>query len=78
MDQLCIRHAFEDKVRELGGKVLGAGCLMVPPFTMYFDFTLDGREYLVTLKKKNLTPEEESATPVEEDVIEGKEAGNAD
>jgi hypothetical protein len=77
MDQLDIRHAFEDKARELGGKVLGAGCLMVPPFTMDFDFTLDGREYLVTLKnrKKNLT--EEAATPIEEGVIEGKEAGNA-
>jgi hypothetical protein len=77
MDQLGIRHAFEDKARELGGEVLGAGCLMVPPFTMDFDFTLHGREYLVTLKKKKLTPEEEAAVPAEEENIKKTEAGNA-
>jgi hypothetical protein len=49
MCQLTIRHAFEDKARELGGKVLGAGCLMVPPYTMDFNFVLEGIEYRVAL-----------------------------
>jgi hypothetical protein len=66
-----IRYAFEDKAREIGGKVLGAGCLMVPPFTMDFSFALEGREYLVTLEEKKLSPVEKAA-------IDEKEAGNAD
>jgi hypothetical protein len=49
MDQLGIRHAFEDKAKELGGKILGGGCLMVSPFTMDFNFVLEGKEYWVTL-----------------------------
>jgi hypothetical protein len=49
MNQLDIRHAFEDKARELGGKVLGSGCLMVSPFTMDFNFALEGKEYSVSL-----------------------------
>jgi hypothetical protein len=52
MNQLSIRHALEDKARELGGEVLGGGCLMVPPFTMDFNFTLEGKEYSVTLVNK--------------------------
>jgi hypothetical protein len=49
MDQLCIRHALEEKVREIGGKVTDAGCLMAPPFTMDFVFELDGKRYEITL-----------------------------
>jgi hypothetical protein len=52
MDLLSIRHAFEDKVRELGGKVLGAGVSVVAPFTADFNFKLDGKEYWVTLKQR--------------------------
>jgi hypothetical protein len=49
MGQLSIRHALEEKVREIGGDVKGAGCLMVPPYTMDFNFELDGRNYSVKL-----------------------------
>jgi hypothetical protein len=49
MDQLSIRHAFEDKARELGGKVLGAGFMTVPPFEMDFSFMLEGKKYSVSL-----------------------------
>jgi hypothetical protein len=67
MDQLDRRHAFEDKAKEIGGKVLGSG--WVRPFTMDFNFVLDGREYSVVLEKKKLTS-------VEEATIDEKEAGN--
>jgi hypothetical protein len=49
MDQLEIRHKLEEKVKEIGGKIKGAGCMMVPPFTMDFAFELDGRRYTVNL-----------------------------
>jgi hypothetical protein len=49
MDQLSIRHALEEKVREIGGKVTDAGCMMVPPFTMDFVFEMDGKRYSVDL-----------------------------
>jgi hypothetical protein len=49
MDQLSIRHALEEKAREIGGEVTDAGCMMVPPFTMDFVFELDGKRYSVKL-----------------------------
>jgi hypothetical protein len=49
MDQLSIRHALEEKAREIGGKVTDAGCMMVPPFTMDFVFEMDGKRYSVDL-----------------------------
>jgi hypothetical protein len=49
MNRLCIRHALEEKVREIGGNVKGAGSMMVPPFTMDFNFELGGKYYGVTL-----------------------------
>jgi hypothetical protein len=63
MDMLSIRHAFEDKVRKIGGKVLGAGCLMVPPYTMDFSFVLEGIEYsvLVLPKEKRLHTDNSSS-----------------
>jgi hypothetical protein len=49
MDQLCIRHALEEKVRALGGSIEGGGSMVVPPFTMDFSFELSGKHYEVTL-----------------------------
>jgi hypothetical protein len=49
MNQLCIRHALEEKVREIGGHSDGGGFMTVPPFQMDFTFELDNKGYLVTL-----------------------------
>ncbi|MDR1905172.1 MAG: hypothetical protein LBQ88_23185 [Treponema sp.] len=49
MDQLCIRRVLEEKVMEIGGKITGAGFMMIPPFTMDFGFELDGKRYEITL-----------------------------
>jgi hypothetical protein len=49
MNQFDIKHALEDKIREIGGEIIGAGCLMVAPFTMDFSFMLGGKKYAVTL-----------------------------
>jgi hypothetical protein len=49
MNRLCIRHALEEKVREIGGNINGAGSMMVPPYTMDIGFELGGKRYEVTL-----------------------------
>jgi hypothetical protein len=49
MNQLSIRDALEDKAKDLGGKIIGAGCLVVPPYTMDFSFELKGKKYSVTI-----------------------------
>jgi hypothetical protein len=49
LGQLGIRHALEDKIRELGGKIKGAGAMMVLPFTMDFNFEMEGRNFSVKL-----------------------------
>ena len=47
-----IRHALEDKIKEIGGNIHGGGSMMIPPYTMDFDFELNGREYIVNLWDK--------------------------
>jgi len=47
-----IRHALEQKIKEMGGLIHGGGSLMMPPYTMDFNFTLRGEEYLVNLWNK--------------------------
>jgi hypothetical protein len=80
MDQLSIRHALEEKVREIGGKVKGGGCMMVPPFTMDFDFEIDGKHYSVDLvdleeaRKARENPPDENCGIVDE-CVEGNEKG---
>jgi hypothetical protein len=49
MNQLSIRNALEDKAKELGGKIIGAGSLVVPPYTMDFSFERKGKKYSVTI-----------------------------
>jgi hypothetical protein len=49
MNQLEIRRALEEKVMDIGGKITGAGGLMVSPFTMDFSFCFEGNGYEVTL-----------------------------
>jgi hypothetical protein len=63
MKQFDIRRALEDKIREIGGEISGAGCSLDPPFTMDFSFMLNGKKYAVTLVEKSfkdLKPKQES------------------
>jgi hypothetical protein len=52
MKVIDIRHALEEKVKELGGTIRGGGSLMVPPYTMDFEFELNDKKYVVNLWDK--------------------------
>jgi hypothetical protein len=79
MNQLEIRHALEEKVKTLGGKVTGAGFMTAPPFTMDFSFVLDGRDYSVKLvdsEEYRKAKEEEDMGEMEWAMLESYETGH--
>jgi hypothetical protein len=59
MDIMAIRHKLEDKVKEFGGDVQGAGCMMVFPFTADFEFKLGDRKYDVYVTQRFSEEEKE-------------------
>jgi hypothetical protein len=61
-----IRHAFEEKIKEIGGEITGAGGLMVYPYTMDVGFNLNGIRYAIYLKNLDAKkPEGEEGVPDE-------------